>query len=875
MTCAPRTSSAIRSAYLDFFEARGHKRVASSPLVPGNDPTLMFTNSGMVQFKEALTGSARLGFSRATSAQRCVRAGGKHNDLDNVGYTLRHLTFFEMLGNFSFGDYFKEEAIRWAWEFVVEHLQLATSALYVTVHPDDNESRRLWTDLIGVAKERVIDHPDNFWTMGDVGPCGPCSEIFYDHGPALEGGPPGSKDEEGDRYVEIWNLVFPQFDRSPDGSLTPLKAPGVDTGMGLERVAAVQQGVHSNYEIDAFDSLMAAAAKLLPQADQGDAPLRVIADHIRSSTFLICDGVMPSNEDRGYVLRRIIRRALRYGYQCGARDPFFHALVAPVIESLSSAYPEIIDKKDNIEEILLREEVRFSRTLASGMQILEGALETIDGGELPGSLVFKLYDTYGFPPDLTADVARGRGLAVDHEGFESQMQAQRKRARAATKFSGDVDERVKSDLAVEFTGYSEVAHAAKVVALYAKSDESAREVEVLSEGDKGIVLLDRTPFYAESGGQIGDRGRLLAEHAVFAVSDTRKRGDQFLHDGALARGELRVGDQLSAEIDAGRRARIRLNHSATHLLHAALREVLGGHVTQKGSLVADDRLRFDFSHYQQVTRAELDAVESLVNRHIRANSAVETRLASFDEALDSGAIALFGEKYDDEVRVLDMGNGFSVELCGGTHVTRTGDIGLFKIIGESAISAGIRRVEAVSGEGSYQWLRQTASQMEALRSLLKVGAGDLVEKAESLLEERASLAKALDAMSSRLANSSAEDIAAGASKVKDVWVVAEDVSAMASAGVGLDIAELLDRVRACREPSLVVLAESKNGKVRLVAGRSADCVQLSAREALAFIGEKTGARGGGRDEFAQSGGGDHEKLAGALAELPAWAEARL
>ena len=871
----PRSTSEIRSAYLDYFEALGHKRVPSSPLVPGNDPTLMFTNSGMVQFKEVLIGSSRPGCTRATSAQRCVRAGGKHNDLDNVGHTLRHHTFFEMLGNFSFGDYFKEEAIRWAWEFVTGQLELRIDALWVTVHPDDDESRRLWTGLIGVPEERVIDHADNFWTMGDVGPCGPCSEIFYDHGDALQGGPPGSKDEDGDRYVEIWNLVFPQFDRSPDGTLTLLKAPGVDTGMGLERVAAVQQGVHSNYEADGFVSLMAAAAERLPNADPEGAPLRVIADHIRSSAFLICDGVLPSNEDRGYVLRRIIRRALRYGYQCGAREPFFHHLVAPLVDNMSSQYGEILERKEAIEETVHREELRFSRTLDSGMRILEDALENLGGAELPGSLVFKLYDTYGFPPDLTADVARGRNLGIDLAGFEREMQAQRDRARASARFSEDRDMRVKSEKSAEFTGYTEHAHTANVVALFRSGNDEVDEVDALDSGESGIVLLDRTPFYAESGGQIGDQGTLKSEHALFRVLDTRKSGDQILHDGSLVQGRLRVGDQLRAEIDDDRRAHIRLNHSATHLLHAALREVLGSHVTQKGSLVADDKLRFDFSHYQQVSIDELDKIESVVNRRVRENSEVKTRIMSFDEALDAGAIALFGEKYDEQVRVLDMGHGFSVELCGGTHVARTGDIGLFKITSESAISAGIRRIEAVSGEVAYEWMRRTASQVDALRALLKVGAPDLVEKTESLLEERASLAKALGVASARLASQSAAELANGGAHVKGTWVVARDVSQMASADNGLDIRGLLDLVREQRNPSFVVLADCSNGKVRLVAGRSADCKSLSARDALAFVGGITGARGGGRDDFAQSGGGDASRLERALAELPNWVEANL
>ena len=872
MNSTPTSSADIRSAYLSFFEDRGHRRVPSSTLVPLGDPSLTFTNSGMVQFKEALIGTSRPGYRRATSAQRCVRAGGKHNDLDNVGYTLRHHTFFEMLGNFSFGDYFKEEAIAWAWELVTQVLELPKEALWFTVHPEDDDSRRLWIEKIGVPKNRVVDHSDNFWTMGDVGPCGPCSEIFYDHGPALSGGPPGSKDEDGDRYVEIWNLVFPQFDRSPDGSLTPLKQPGVDTGMGLERVAAVRQGVHSNYDIDIFQRLMSAAAELLPDAPKGEAPLRVIADHIRSSAALICDGVVPSNEDRGYVLRRIIRRALRYGYQCGAREPFFHALVSPLSASFGDAYPALCERQAEVESVLLREEVRFSRTLDSGMQILDKVIEELSGTQIPGSVVFKLYDTYGFPPDLTADFARGRGLGVDLDGFDREMQAQRQRARQHTRYAADSDQRVTSDQAVEFTGYSEIRDAARVLGIFRQQDGDLAAVEVLNEDGEGIVLLDRTPFYAESGGQIGDQGQLVSSKARFDVVDTRKGGDQFLHDGRVTEGTLCVGDEVRAQIDAERRERIRLNHSATHLLHAALRQVLGAQVAQKGSLVAQDRLRFDFSHHQQVTKQELGEIEALVNRRIRENSEVRTRLTSFDEALDSGAIALFGEKYGDEVRVLDMGNGFSVELCGGTHVSRTGDIGLFKIIAEAAISAGVRRIEAVSGEGAYEWLLRTSNQVEALRSLLKVGAGELYDKTQGLLKERAELTRALDSVAGLVAQQSAGRLASQAVQVKGVWVLAADIGfhAKAEAVPSPDLRKMLDLVRARLNPSVVVLAELAGDKVRLVAGRSSDCEQISARAALNHIGEQIGARGGGRDDFAQSGGGDAKRLPMALKGFADW-----
>lgn len=877
MNAAPTSCADIRSAFLSFFVERDHRRVPSGPLVPSDDPSLTFTNSGMVQFKQALIGTSRPGYKRATSAQRCVRAGGKHNDLDNVGYTLRHHTFFEMLGNFSFGDYFKEEAIAWAWEFVLQVLELPKDALWITVHPDDEESRRLWIEKMGVAKGRVVDHPDNFWTMGDVGPCGPCSEIFFDHGPDLAGGPPGSEDEDGDRYVEIWNLVFPQFDRSPDGSLAPLKQPGVDTGMGLERVAAVRQGVHSNYEIDIFQRLMSAAAELLPEAEKSAPPLRVIADHIRSTASLICDGVVPSNEDRGYVLRRIIRRALRYGYQCGAREPFFHALVEPLRDSLGDAFPELSDRQSEVQSVLLREEVRFSRTLDSGMQILDKAVEDLAGSEIPGSVVFKLYDTYGFPPDLTADFARSRGLSVDLVGFDQEMQVQRERARQHTRFTAATDQRITSDQAVEFTGYTSAESGARILGLFREQNNDLTSVEVLDEGEEGIVLLDRTPFYAESGGQIGDVGQLVSTKAHFEVADTRRGGDQFLHDGLLTKGKLRLGDDVRATINSDRRERIRLNHSATHLLHAALREVLGSHVTQKGSLVAEERLRFDFSHPQQVTQQELGEIEALVNRRIRENSEVLTRIASFDEALDSGAIALFGEKYGDEVRVLDMGNGFSVELCGGTHVSRTGEIGMFKILGESAISAGVRRIEAVSGEGAYEWVSQASGQLDSLRSLLRVGASEIYEKTEELLKERAALAKSLDLVAEVVAEQTAERLASRAVETQGVWVLATDVGRGASIqGVpSVPLRKLLDLVRNRLQPCVVVLAESSGDKVRLVAGRSVGCDQVSARAALDHIGAQVGARGGGRDDFAQSGGGDANSLPGALEGFADWVAEQL
>ena len=695
----------LRAAYLDFFKERGHEVVSSSTLVPANDPTLLFTNAGMVQFKDALLGREDLGFDRATSAQRCVRAGGKHNDLENVGYTARHHTFFEMMGNFSFGGYFKEETITWAWEFVTEVLKLPVEKIWVTVHPTDDESREFWEEKIGLPRERVIDIEDNFWAMGDTGPCGPCTELFYDHGPEVEGGPPGSPEEDGDRYIEFWNLVFPQYDRAADGELTPLPQPGVDTGLGLERMAAILQGVHSNYEIDLFRTLIRAAGQMAgfndEQAMLQNASLRVIADHIRSSAFLIADGVIPGNEDRNYVLRRIIRRGLRHGYKLDINEPFFHKLVDPLVEEMGEAYPILVEHRDEIVQVLAREEARFAETLNQGMELLNDTIDGLEGREIPGDLVFQLYDTYGFPVDLTADVARERGFTVDMDGFEAAMEAQRARGRAAAKFDARLGQRIHTDGKVTFTGYTEVTGESRVTGLF---DEEGASLERLPAGARGVVVLDETPFYAESGGQIGDTGLIRSNGATFKVTDTQIAGDQFLHIGELTDGELESGAAVStASIDEERRRLIKLNHSATHLMHAALRQVLGPHVQQKGSLVAPDRLRFDFSHPEPVSPDELKAVEALVNEQVQANSEVEVKEMSYDDAIERGAMALFGEKYGSEVRVLAMGGDYSVELCGGTHVARTGDIGLFRITGETGIAAGVRRIEAVTGPGALAW----------------------------------------------------------------------------------------------------------------------------------------------------------------------------
>ena len=697
-------SAELRAAFLDFFKGHGHAVVPSSSLVPGNDPTLLFTNAGMVQFKDVFLGKDHRSYVRAASSQRCVRAGGKHNDLENVGYTARHHTFFEMLGNFSFGDYFKREAIRYAWDFVTGTLGIPPERLWVTVFEEDDGAAEIWLKEIGVDAGRFtrMGAKSNFWAMGDTGPCGPCTEIFYDHGPGIEGGPPGSPNEDGDRYVEIWNLVFMQYDRSADGTMVPLPKPSVDTGMGLERVAAVMQGVHSNYDIDLFRHLILAAAKLTGAQDPKSSSLRVIADHIRACSFLVADGVLPSNEGRGYVLRRIIRRAIRHGFMLGQRQPFFHALVPVLDEEMGSAYPELRAQRTHIERVLRQEEERFAETLSQGMALLDGAIDKLSGKQIPGETVFRLYDTFGFPLDLTSDIARERGLTIDEAGFESAMNAQRERARAASKFGVDLRSDVKVDSQTKFTGYDSEVGSGRIAALL-RGKESVQE---LRAGEEGQVVLDATPFYAESGGQVGDRGVLASGESRFAVADTQKLGKAHVHVGKVASGALRVGDVVQAEVDHALRQATRLNHTATHLLHAALRKVLGTHVTQKGSLVSPERLRFDFAHYSAVTPDELREIERLVNAEIRANAEAETRLMNFDAAVAAGAMALFGEKYDDEVRVLRVGD-FSTELCGGTHANRAGDIGLMRIVSEGGIAAGVRRIEAVTGEGALGYVVET------------------------------------------------------------------------------------------------------------------------------------------------------------------------
>ena len=863
----------VRSAYLSFFEARGHRVVPSSPLVPHNDPTLLFTNAGMNQFKDALLGREDPGYKRAASAQRCVRAGGKHNDLENVGYTARHHTFFEMLGNFSFGDYFKEETISWAWEFITSVLGLPRDRLWVTVHPSDDESRRLWESHIGIPRDRVISLEENFWAMGDTGPCGPCTELFYDHGPGVAGGPPGSPDEDGDRYIEFWNLVFPQFDRQPDGALSPLPQPGVDTGMGLERISAIMQGVHSNYEIDLFQQLLGAVGDIAgirdPRAQLQNASVRVIADHIRSSAFLIADGVMPGNEDRSYVLRRIIRRGLRHGHMLNIREPFFHKLVAPLAAEMGDAYPLLRERAGAVEAALLREEQRFAETLSQGMELLDATIGGLSSDVIPGEVVFQLYDTFGFPTDLTADVARERGLGVDMAGFDAAMNAQRDRGRAAARFSATLGQRVHTKGRVEFLGYEGTRDEGAVVGLF---DDEGRETAVLTAGQSGILVLDRTPFYAESGGQVGDAGVLVGTGIRFEVSDTQTSGDQHLHIGRLVEGELRVAMTLTAAVDDERRRRIRLNHSATHLMHAALRKRLGAHVQQKGSLVTPDRLRFDFSHPESLSASELADIEAEVNEQIQANSAVGVEQLAYEEAIGRGAMALFGEKYGDKVRVLTMGGGYSVELCGGTHVNRTGDIGLFRIVAESGIAAGVRRIEAVAGPAALDWVRGADALIDQLGAALKGSRADLSDKVAALIDENRRLGRELDALKQKLAVAQGADLSTQALDVAGIKVLAVQVE-----GDGDALLSTLDALKSKLGSAVVVLANVTDGKVSLIAGVTRDLVgQVKAPEVLKLVGEAVGAKGGGRPDMARAGGGDKpEALAAALQQVPVWVAGRL
>jgi len=854
----------VRRAFLEYFRTRGHRVVASSSLVPGNDPTLLFTNAGMVQFKDLFLGKEQRDYSRAASSQRCVRAGGKHNDLENVGYTARHHTFFEMLGNFSFGDYFKRDAIAFAWEFVTGALKLDPQRLWVTVYKDDDEAEQLWREVAGVSAERIVRLGDksNFWAMGDTGPCGPCSEIFYDHGPAIAGGPPGSPDEDGDRFVEIWNLVFMQFERDADGSMKPLPKPSVDTGAGLERMAAVMQGVHSNYDIDLFRELIRSAAELTGTKDLSSPSLRVIADHIRACSFLISDGVVPSNEGRGYVLRRIARRAMRHGYKLGQESLFFHRLVPVLASTMGEAYPELLERQEMIERVLRIEEERFAETLATGMGLFEEATRGLaSGGSVPGAVVFKLHDTYGFPPDLTGDVARERGLSIDLAGYEKEMDVQRDRARAASKFAVDLRAGTRFESRTEFTGYNALQGDSSIVALL----RDGAEVPVLNAGEQGEVVLAHTPFYAESGGQVGDTGVLTHGATVFTVADTQKRGNAFSHIGHLTTGTLRVGDTLRADVDGARRDAIRLNHSATHLLHAALRHVLGTHVTQKGSLVAPERLRFDFAHFQAVTPAELARIETLVNEQIRANAAAETRLMGYEDAVAAGAMALFGEKYDSEVRVLSIG-GFSTELCGGTHVHRAGDIGLFRVVSESGVAAGVRRIEAVTGAGALDYVARGEGLLREVAALVRGTREDVAEKVQEQLERIRSLEKELRALKDKLASGQGTDLAAGAVSIGNSKVVAARLDGADANALRAAVDQLKSRLGS----AVIVLAsvESGGGRISLVAGVTADLTgSVKAGSLVGTVAAKVGGKGGGRPDFAQAGGTDPQHLDAALADV--------
>ncbi len=864
------SSNELRQAFLDFFAERDHEVVASSPLVPGNDPTLLFTNAGMVQFKDVFLGNEKRAIPRAASSQRCVRAGGKHNDLENVGYTARHHTMFEMLGNFSFGDYFKRDAIHYAWEFLTQVMKLPPERLWCTVFEDDEEAAGIWLNDVGVDPERFsrLGTKDNFWAMGDTGPCGPCTEIFYDHGEQVPGGPPGSPDEDGDRYVEVWNLVFMQYNRDSTGKLTPLPKPSVDTGMGLERLAAVMQGVHSNYETDLFASLIDAAAVVTGATDKESKSLNVIADHIRACAFLVVDGVLPGNEGRGYVLRRIIRRAIRHGYKLGVEEPFFHKLVAALEAQMGAAYPELSKLREHAERVLLQEEERFAETLTQGMKILEETIAGLPGkGVIPGDAVFKLYDTYGFPEDLTADIARERGLSVDHAGFESAMAAQRERARQSSQFKVEISELPRVDTATEFLGYDTLTAGAEVTGLFVDGNA----VESIDAAAAAVVILNRTPCYAESGGQVGDTGELSGAGVRFRVDDTQKTGNAYAHVGELVEGTLAIGDQIQARVDAGRRAAIVLNHSATHLLHAALRKVLGEHVQQKGSLVAPDRLRFDFSHYEALTAGELTELESIVNEQIRINSPAETKVMPYQDAIASGALAFFGDKYAEDVRVLRIGE-FSTELCGGTHVSRAGDIGLLKITAESGIAAGVRRIEAVTGPGALEFLQTNEALLRDIAGLVKGGRDDVADKVRSLIERNRALERELTTLKGKLATGGGQDLLDGAEDVGGIKVLAARLDGADSKA----LREAADKLRDRLGTGVVVLGAVEDDKVRLVASVTKDLTKsLKAGDLIRPVAEKVGGRGGGRPDFAQAGGSDPGQLDAALALVRTEVAARI
>lgn len=873
-----KSTAEIRQAFLDFFHSKGHQVVASSSLVPHNDPTLLFTNAGMNQFKDVFLGLDKRNYSRATTSQRCVRAGGKHNDLENVGYTARHHTFFEMLGNFSFGDYFKHDAIQFAWELLTSEkwFALPKERLWVTVYESDDEAYEIWEKEVGIPRERIIrigDNKgapyasDNFWQMGDTGPCGPCTEIFYDHGDHIWGGPPGSPEEDGDRYIEIWNIVFMQFNRQADGTMEPLPKPSVDTGMGLERIAAVLQHVNSNYDIDLFRTLIQAVAKVTGATDLSNKSLRVIADHIRSCAFLIADGVMPSNENRGYVLRRIIRRAVRHGNMLGAKETFFYKLVGPLIDVMGSAGEDLKRQQAQVEQVLKTEEEQFARTLERGLALLDEELAKLSGDTLDGETAFRLYDTYGFPVDLTADVCRERNIKVDEAGFEAAMEEQRRRAREASGFGADYNAMIRVDSASEFKGYDHLELNGKVTALFV----DGKAVDAINAGQEAVVVLDQTPFYAESGGQVGDKGELKGANFSFAVEDTQKYGQAIGHIGKLATGSLKVGDAVQADVDEARRARIRLNHSATHLMHAALRQVLGTHVSQKGSLVNDKVLRFDFSHNEAMKPEEIRAVEDLVNAQIRRNLPIETNIMDLEAAKAKGAMALFGEKYDERVRVLSMGD-FSTELCGGTHASRTGDIGLFRIISESGTAAGVRRIEAVTGEGAIATVHADSERLSEVAHLLKGDSNNLADKVRSVLERTRQLEKELQQLKEQAAAQESANLSSKAIDVNGVKLLVSELSGVEPKMLRTMVDDLKNQLGS----TIIVLATVAEGKVSLIAGVSKDVTdRVKAGELIGMVAQQVGGKGGGRPDMAQAGGTDAAALPAALASVKGWVSAKL
>ncbi len=873
-----KSTAEIRQAFLDFFHSKGHQVVASSSLVPHNDPTLLFTNAGMNQFKDVFLGLDKRNYSRATTSQRCVRAGGKHNDLENVGYTARHHTFFEMLGNFSFGDYFKHDAIQFAWELLTSEkwFALPKERLWVTVYESDDEAYEIWEKEVGIPRERIIrigDNKgapyasDNFWQMGDTGPCGPCTEIFYDHGDHIWGGPPGSPEEDGDRYIEIWNIVFMQFNRQADGTMEPLPKPSVDTGMGLERIAAVLQHVNSNYDIDLFRTLIQAVAKVTGATDLSNKSLRVIADHIRSCAFLIADGVMPSNENRGYVLRRIIRRAVRHGNMLGAKETFFYKLVGPLIDVMGSAGEDLKRQQAQVEQVLKTEEEQFARTLERGLALLDEELAKLSGDTLDGETAFRLYDTYGFPVDLTADVCRERNIKVDEAGFEAAMEEQRRRAREASGFGADYNAMIRVDSASEFKGYDHLELNGKVTALFV----DGKAVDAINAGQEAVVVLDQTPFYAESGGQVGDKGELKGTNFSFAVEDTQKYGQAIGHIGKLAAGSLKVGDAVQADVDEARRARIRLNHSATHLMHAALRQVLGTHVSQKGSQVNDKVLRFDFSHNEAMKPEEIRAVEDLVNAQIRRNLPIETNIMDLEAAKAKGAMALFGEKYDERVRVLSMGD-FSTELCGGTHASRTGDIGLFRIISESGTAAGVRRIEAVTGEGAIATVHADSDRLSEVAHLLKGDSNNLADKVRSVLERTRQLEKELQQLKEQAAAQESANLSSKAIDVNGVKLLVSELSGVEPKMLRTMVDDLKNQLGS----TIIVLATVVEGKVSLIAGVSKDVTdRVKAGELIGMVAQQVGGKGGGRPDMAQAGGTDAAALPAALASVKGWVSAKL